>query len=141
MSGQFVMRAVHGSHVGNYYAGNNGLSANWVSDAESAERLSPTDAAGIAMAMLDTQCIAVAPEVIGECSESEKDLFSMTMALGCFQSRDGGMAETIRMGIRDSASDPIYPQSSCPEPTGGFMSVWEWVMRAMVARLGDNPNG
>lgn len=132
----FVLRAIHGVHQGEYYDGFNPekMSPNWVSSVELAEKVSGANAAGIIMAMIDGPCIVAVPERLASSKDSHCDEFAEFASQGMFQNPSDSIKSTIRGVIRDSAEEEIHEQRTDVPQTGSYMSVWEWLLRAMSAK-------
>ena len=79
----FVLRAVYGTHKGEYYSGfdSEKMSPTW-SDHQGAERVSGADAAGIVMAMIDGPRIVVVPERLPDTTDEECQSFIDLAAAG-----------------------------------------------------------
>jgi len=110
------------------------MSPTWNNAADSAEKVSAENAAGIVMAMIDGPRIVVVPERLADSQEAECDNFADRAARGMFQNPSDAIKTMIRDVIRNSVEDQIYDQPKDMPATGDFMSVWEWLHRAMAAR-------
>lgn len=132
----FVLRAVCGTHKGEYYSGFNSekMAPTWVDSVEAAEKVSGPDAAGIVMAMIDGPRFVVVPERLADSQDAECDEFADRAARGMFQNPSDAIKTMIRSVIRDSVENPFFEAPAEMPATGDYMSVWEWLTRAMAAR-------
>lgn len=131
----FVLRAVCDKHKGEYYTGfdSEKMSPTWSNDIATAEKVSPEDAAGIVMAMIDGPRIVVVPERLATATEEGCSVFADRAARGMFQNPSDAMKKIITKVIRSSPDAPFGEQPSDVPPTGDYMSVWEWLSRSMAA--------
>lgn len=137
----FAMRCVFGPHKGQYYSGFDQMSPKWTSNRADAELQSGSDAAGITMAMIGDVCTVVVPEKMESTSDDDCVQFADWMARGSWQSPSNELKEMIQKVIRHNEISPIHDYPSTmppfPENKNGYMSVWEWMARAMVATQGE----
>lgn len=131
----FVLRAVCGTHKGEYYTGfdSDKMSPTWSNDIAAAEQVKPQDAAGIVMAMIDGPRFVVVPERLPSATDEECAVFADFAARGMFQAPSEAMKEIIAKVIRSSPDAQFGEQPTDMPPTGDYMSVWEWLSRAMAA--------
>lgn len=132
----FVLRAVCDKHKGEYYTGfdSEKMSPKWSNDIAAAEQVKPQDAAGIVMAMIDGPRIVVVPERLPSATDEECAVFADFAARGMFQNPSDAIKDMIAKIIRSSPEEPFGEQAADMPPTGDYMSVWEWLSRAMAAR-------
>ncbi len=134
----FVLRAVCGEYKGRYYVGYERFGVQWSDSLETAEKVSPADAAGLIMAMIDGPKFVIVPEMLPGTPEAECDEFAKIAASGVFQNPINGIPTMIKDVIRRTAADPFYDHPATHKAVSGdFMSVWEWFIKALAANT-DN---
>jgi hypothetical protein len=135
----FAIRSVCGKSKGKYYAGFDDaiLGPKFTDSVGEAEKVSGKDAAGIVMAGID-YCYYLIPEFVGDVDRKEQDDFASTLVNGMFSSQASSMSKVIATVIRMSPDDAIHEQPDADKvTTSGHLSIYEWMLRVIVARRGS----
>ena len=83
------------------------------------------------MAMIDGPRIVVVPERLPDTTDEECQSFIDLAAAGMFQDPSDAIKFCISKSIRSSTDVPIHEQTDMPASSRDYMSVFEWVARAM----------
>ncbi len=127
----YVLRSPNGQNSGLYFAGYDSEtdSITWTDDPDEALRCSVSDAYGHLAAALDRFCEALVPENTGTATEADRNEFAKIAANDMWQKPGDTMVDLVSMSVREQ-DDPLYEPDPTPEGTPGYMSVWEWLLRA-----------
>lgn len=136
MTKPFKIRCVFGEFKGQWFSGVvNGIMPEFTKECETAEKVDAASASSIVMACID-RCIVVVPEMTESANDTDTSETAGLLAKGCWVNPSSEMIEFVSRCIRNSSESPIHdqpPEFDKPCRDSGFMSVFEWIRKAVAA--------
>lgn len=131
----FRLRSPNGKNSGRYFAGREGFETLWADDPNEAPIYSVRDAYGNIAAAIDTSCQALVPERTESTTDENVAEFAKIAANDMWQKPSDVMVNLVSKAVR-SIDDPIHEpdESELPKADPSYMSVWEWLHRAIYGR-------
>lgn len=133
----FVLRCPNGPAKGKYFVSGDYLGVKWTDDVGGALRVSASDAYGHIAAAIDTKCLVLVPESLGDATNEDCHAFAVKATGDMFRNGGNDVVSIIEKAVRRSADEPLFDHPTFhAKHEDGYMSVWEWVLRAAY-RGGD----